>query len=364
MTTPTDRSGPFGLVFALLAALLIAACSSGGSGTDPIAGDPTNPGDPGDPGNPGNPSDPIGEVEPGTPTAKTVTVDGEERSFVIYAPSSANNKARKLAGLPAVIVFHGTTQNSDTPFSDTGGANQEWLEIAEEEGVVLVAPNGSNLVTGSADGDIQTWNNCGSSPISGQSDDIAFVEAILDALVAAGIDSQRIYTTGGSNGGKFSYRVAIELSTRIAGIAAFSATLEVGAECGYPEQPVPTMIVNGTMDPVLIASQLSGAITPQTGTAETVEYWIQANGASPTPVEAGDLPDTNPDDGSTITRMRYEGGADSAPVLWYQVNGGGHYIPSQDHDFATASVFIPVFGRQNRDVEGAREAWAFFASLP
>lgn len=359
MTTHTVRSGPLGPVFALLAALLLAACSSGGGGSDPVAGDPNDPGNPTDPS---DPSDPIGEVDSGVPTEKSLTVDGEERSFVIYAPSSTDNKSRKLAGLPAVIIFHGTTQNSDTPFGESGGANQEWLEIAEEEGVVLVAPNGSNLVTGSPDGDMQTWNNCGASPISGQGDDIAFVDALLDALVAAGIDDQRIYTTGGSNGGKFSYRVAIELSSRIAGIAAFSATLEVGAECGTPETPVPTMIVNGTLDPVLMASELSGTLTPQTGTEDTVAFWVQANGANPTPAQAGDLPDTNPDDGSTITRMLYTGQAGSAPVLWYQVNGGGHYIPSQDHDFATASVFIPVFGRQNRDVEGAREAWAFFTT--
>lgn len=360
MTIRALRAGLYALLCAFFSITMLAACGSSGGG-EPVAGEPDpDPNDPNDP-------DPIGEVEPGTPTTKTVMVDGEERSFVIYAPSSASSKStRKFAGLPAVIIFHGTTQNSDTPFSNQGGANLEWLEIAEEEGVVLVAPNGSNLITGSPEGEQQTWNNCGSSPISGQSDDIAFVEILLDALVDAGIDENRIYTTGGSNGGKFSYRVAIELSERIAGIAAFSATLEIGSECGEPTHAVPTMIVNGTMDPVLIASALTGTITSQTGTDETVAFWRSVNGTGDTPVEAGDLPDSNPDDGSTITLIKY-GAASSkaegtAPVWHYIVNGGGHYIPSQDHDFATASVFIPVFGRQNRDIEGAREAWAFFNS--
>jgi polyhydroxybutyrate depolymerase len=351
MTISAVRAGSSILLSALFSITLLAGCSSSDGGSDPVGGNPTDPTDP-------NTPDPIGDVEPGTPTTKTVMVGDDERSFVIYAPSSSSNKSTKIAGLPAVIIFHGTTQNSDTPFSDSGGANLEWLEIAEEEGVVLVAPNGSNLLTGSPEGDLQTWNNCGSTPISGQSDDMAFVDVLLDVLVEAGIDENRIYATGGSNGGKFSYRVAIELSDRIAGIAAFSATLEVGAECGMPTAPVPTMIVNGTMDPILIASGVAGVLTAQTSTEDTVAYWRTANATSETPVEAGDLPDSNPDDGSTITRMRYEGGA---PVLFYQVNGGGHYIPSQDHDFATASLFIPAFGRQNRDVEGAREAWAFFS---
>lgn len=50
-----------------------------------------------------------------------------------------------------------------------------------------------------------------------QPDDVAFVEALLDDLATVvNVDPKRVYATGISNGGMMCYRLAAELSDRIA----------------------------------------------------------------------------------------------------------------------------------------------------
>ena len=86
MTISAVRAGSSMLLSALFSITLLAGCSSSDGGSDPVGGNPTDPTDP-------NTPDPIGDVEPGTPTTKTVMVGDDERSFVIYAPSSSSNKS-------------------------------------------------------------------------------------------------------------------------------------------------------------------------------------------------------------------------------------------------------------------------------
>ena len=119
-------------------------------------------------------------------------------------------------------------------------------------------------------------------------DDVGFIAAVIDALVASGrADPARVYVTGMSNGGMMTHRLGRELSTRIAAIAPV-----VGAVFGDeppPAAPVPAFIVVGADDAGVPGAggslQLRGilglraaadrALAPA---IDQATYWARANG--------------------------------------------------------------------------------------
>jgi polyhydroxybutyrate depolymerase len=57
-------------------------------------------------------------------------------------------------------------------------------------------------------------------------DDVAFLDALLDDLAGAyRVDPRRVFATGMSNGAMMAYRLASELSERIAAVAPVAGTM-------------------------------------------------------------------------------------------------------------------------------------------
>ena len=85
-------------------------------------------------------------------------------------------------------------------------------------------------------------------------DDITFLKAIekhLSANYSINPFEYR-FSTGHSNGGHFSFKLALEAPEWINGIAAISANLPIAAnlDCQKKGEFVPVLIMNGTADPV------------------------------------------------------------------------------------------------------------------
>jgi poly(3-hydroxybutyrate) depolymerase len=143
---------------------------------------------------------------------------------------------------PVVIVLHGGGGNAANALKMTG-----FNRIAAREGAMAVYPNG----TASRErGVLLTWNagHCCAAAMQNRVDDVGFIGALIDALVAEGrADASRIYVTGMSNGGMMAHRLGRELSSKIAAIAPV-----VGAVFGdepAPRAPTPALIVVGATDP-------------------------------------------------------------------------------------------------------------------
>ncbi len=123
------------------------------------------------------------------------------------------------------------------------------VSLADSEGFAVVAPNTAN-------GDKTAWNSGGEGPQD--TDDVGFIGALIDSLVAQGTsDPQRIYVAGMSDGGFMTYRVACELSGQVAAIAAVAATetqTDYAATSPYPvygcniAHPVPVLHIHGLAD--------------------------------------------------------------------------------------------------------------------
>jgi polyhydroxybutyrate depolymerase len=283
--------------------------------------------------------------------------DGGPRWFRIYVPRELRSPA------PVVVLLHGGTQSMRKIFRPRSGGAQGWTDVADDEGFLLVVPNGVNADTGDPSGDDQNWNDC-RGDISGSdtvADDVGFIAALLDWVEARyDVDTDRVYATGSSNGGQMSFRLAVELGHRLAAIAPFIANWAAVPECSAPWGPVPVQMVNGTADTYVPWN--GGGLPGDRGTvvsvADTLSLWLEINDAGPVPVEERSFPDRDPFDGSTLHLQRFEGAAE---VVLVTVEGGGHTMPSIAHPVPAWIRILLGLGAQNHDVEGSRLAWEFLS---
>jgi len=106
---------------------------------------------------------------------KQIQVNRIQRFFNYYIPKS------KLKTRPTlVLLLHGGTRNPKKLFSKHAGSNKKWLELAEQEGFILITPSGGNPKTKNAKGKKLNWNDCRvdskNSRYSTGLDDVAFVK--------------------------------------------------------------------------------------------------------------------------------------------------------------------------------------------
>jgi len=268
-------------------------------------------------------------------------VDGALRSYLVAVPAAAHPPA------PALIAFHGGGSDG-TYFA----RRTNLLVAAERHGFVVAFPDGSGRTRR-----LLTWNAgscCGYAAEQGV-DDVAFVGRLIDDLVARhGVDPERIYLTGMSNGAMLAYRVAAELPERIAAVAAVAGTL--GIDPSRVQVPVPVLHVHGTEDAQV---PYVGGVGPRSvqGMAfrsvdETIGAWVRAHGITTAPSSTA-LPDLA-DDGTTVLRHIWSTPSGEAAVVLYEVRGGGHAWPGR----ADRSE---VQGRATFDIDVDEVLWAFFA---
>src|SRR5712691_11431037 len=171
------------------------------------------------------------QLEPGNHT-RSLEVDMRTRTFLVHVPSSYDGKKP----FPVVLAFHG------------GGSNAEQMvrfcglnETADKHGFIVVYPNGTGRLE-----KLLTWNggNCCGYAMRNRIDDVAFTKALLDDLAkVVKVDTKRVYATGMSNGAIMAYRLASELSDRIAAIAPVGGPM--GKEKCAPKRPVPVIHFHG-----------------------------------------------------------------------------------------------------------------------
>ncbi len=281
------------------------------------------------------------------------------RYFRYYVPQNLPPNA------PVVILFHGGSQSMRKIFSPNTGGSQQWETLAEQEKFLLLVPNGTNPTTGDTQGDQQNWNDC-RPPVAGTrtnttNDDVGFTRNLITwASTHYAIDQKRVYATGASNGGEMAYRVAIELSDQIAAVAAFIANLPEANECQPATHPMPIMMMNGTQDPLMPwdGGTVNGDAGNVLSAQATRDYWLQVNHSNPKDAITKNLPNRDRADRSHIIATLYPATSNGAAVWFYQVEGGGHAMPSIQFEIPQ---FIQrrVVGPQNHDLEGASAAWKF-----
>ncbi len=258
--------------------------------------------------------------------------DGIKRDYILYVPAIYTGDSP----VPLVLNFHGYTSNAN---------EQMWYgdfrSIADTANFIVVHPQGT-LFNGS------THFNVGGWTIGSTVDDVGFSAALIDSLaVAYNINLDRVYSTGMSNGGFMSFLLACQLSEKIAAIASVtgSMTPQTFNSCN-PQHPMPILQIHGTSDNVI----------PYTGTtwtksiADVMNYWVGFNHCS-TQATTVDLPNIDPNDGSTAAHSVYSGGDKNTTAEHFKITGGFHTWPGSA--FGGAGT--------NKDFNASLEIWKFFS---
>jgi polyhydroxybutyrate depolymerase len=288
----------------------------------------------------------------------TLMVGEVARQFRVHVPAGLGTPRA------VVVVLHGGG-GEGMGVSDLGEhALSVFRTVADREGFVVVYPGG--LPSRDATGRIG-WVDCrADNTVASDADDAAFLAALVEQLRAAwGLTADRMFMAGGSNGAQMTHAFAFHHASRVGAIATFAGSLPEaplpGACSDGPGQPVPILLLHGTADTQMpwgggCVANLGGACNRgRVLSAEaTRDRWLAINGlAGVTPTES--VVEVNPGDGGPAHRLAYAG---TYPVAWWRLEGAGHAVASQ----AVLTASNPATGIQNRDLEFAEVAWAFFAA--
>ncbi len=278
------------------------------------------------------------------PRTESLSVDGTERTYRVYRPEAAAGSR-----LPLILAFHGGQGSGQTMARQT-----RLHDLAARAGCVVAYPDS-----------LEYWQD-GRATTGVGAYDVRFVRELVAHLVAnESVDAERVYATGLSNGGMFTLRLACEANDLIAAFAPVIASFPVAfAPSCEPGRPVPVMMVNGTDDGLIqwgggeiFKGRRRGAGGTVIPVEQTVAFWRENNGCAATPVRE-QLPDRDPDDGTTVQVITYSACAGNSAVTLVRIDGGGHTWPS--HDVAGAPLAKRLVGRKSRDYDASSAIWAFF----
>lgn len=279
---------------------------------------------------------------------RVVTHHGLERNYLVHVPKSYD----AAKSIPVVLVLHGGGSNAAMTVRYTG-----MNEKADQAGFLAVYPNGTGRVAHAL-----TWNagNCCGYAQRQQIDDVGFMAAVLDDLDQIGkIDERRIYATGISNGGMLAYRLANEMSERVAAIAPVAGTL--GFDDPKPTRPVPVIQFHGTEDRFVPLHGGRGikSITQTNfhSVEKAVAQWAKLIGCPDKPRETK-VPHVAKDD-MHVTRREYGPGKNGAELVFYLIEGGGHTWPGRQ-----PLADIEFLGPSTGDISANDLMWEFFVQHP
>ncbi len=210
-------------------------------------------------------------------TVHSLEVNGLDRQYRVLAPPVNDGSP-----LPLVLVFHGGGMTSKMM------AQWTWFhEEASRQGYLVAYLDGTRVLWF-----FGIWN-VGSEPPQTAAekkgiDDVAYVRAVIgDLRKQYNIDPRRIYATGVSLGGMFSYHLACTMPDTFAAIAVVAGSMTT-ARCA-PNSPVAVMVIHGVEDQNVTISGERGKHTAKDHVWPPVrrglQFWSRKNGCAGVPQE-------------------------------------------------------------------------------
>ena len=246
--------------------------------------------------------------------SESITVDGMTRTYTINLPPNYY----EAVDFSLVIALHGGGGDGDQ--FETSSRLTEKANAAK---FIVVYPNG---VKSTGVLKVQTWNagGCCDYARDNNINDVKFISQLIDKLVANyKINPKKVYATGHSNGGMMAYRLACELSNKIAAIAPNSSTMVVTLPCN-PSRGVPILHMHSVNDTRV---PYNGGMGSGAGTANlwlpsidsVLNVWsVKSSCANPAQIITNN---------SSYKLTQWSGCNNNIGIQYYLTQDGGHGWP-------------------------------------
>ena len=270
---------------------------------------------------------------------RNLTIADQKRTFYLHVPAKYDAKTPT----PVVIALHGAMTDGKMMELYSGLDKK-----ADEAGFIAVYPNGTGY------GSLLTWN-CGGLGDWGKNkpDDVEFVGKLLDDLEKVlNVNPKRVFATGISNGGMMSYKLAAEMSDRIAAIAPVAGTMTF--DKFQLKRPVSVIHFHGTEDG-LVPFGGPKANEPKFfafhPVEETIREFANADGCPKEPKLTDEAHKAT--DPTKTKRKTFGPGKEGAEVVLVTIEGGGHTWPG-------AKFNVDFLGKTTHDISANDLMWEFF----
>ena len=264
-------------------------------------------------------------------TLNLMDVGGISRTYLVRLPEVVNPDRP----LPVLVVLHGAGGDGARAELATG-----FTADGDLDDFIVVYPYGTQAAN--IPGEL-SWNAgaCCGAPQREQRDDVGFISAMLDEVIAQHpVDESRIYLAGFSNGGMLTYRLSCEMGDRFAAIAVVAGALNV-TTCRAPS-PKSVLIIHGTADQTVPYD--GGATNERTAArfgqwnnvsvADSTAFWRDRDDCDAKPVTTID---------ETITTDDYQNCADDSILEVITIADGAHIWPREQTAGFDASAKILQF---------------------
>lgn len=233
-----------------------------------------------------------GSLEPPLEDLPSYFTDGDytcivheerDRCWITHVPDNLDPEI----AVPLIVDMHGfaSTSVEQRHFS-------AFNEIADEEGAIVVYPDGVGYYNELDGRTNQAWNAgwCCAESVTEGVDDVGFIETMVEVVSGLyPIDEDRIYASGWSNGCAMSQRLAMVSSDVFAAVGCMSMYFLTEPVDDY--SPIPIMEVHGFLDQVVLyeSTALSVPFNPDlwtepeaydTGAIENIYEWADYNGCT------------------------------------------------------------------------------------
>ena len=324
--------------------LVVAACAPDDGGAEGSADGAAPSGaslDQDDAGADAAPASPAG-CDPGRPVPtgqvrEQLLVEGVERSYLLDVPEGYDGSE----AVPLILNLHGSGSNAEQQVLYSG-----LVAAAAEVGAVVVSLDGTGTPQG-----------FGLGPAS---PDVEVVAQLLDLLEdQLCIDTDRVGSTGISNGSATSAILACALDGRLASIAMVAATIGP-FECDEGVR-VSVVAFHGTADQTVpyeggdVNSQSGGAVNALgvLPAEEQIRSWADQDGCDAEPLVE--------DVASDVVRWTFVGCEAATEVVFHRLEGVGHTWPGSPVPF---ELLEERLGPNTDSIDAARVIVDFIVSHP
>lgn len=262
---------------------------------------------------------------------------GVERKYLLYVPESYD----PAVSTPLVVSIHGFASWPQNQMETS-----RWNDLADREGFIVVYPSGTELP--------KRWHMpVNAMGITGSEEDVIFLTELINSLEQQfNIDPQRIYINGLSNGAGMTVVMGCRLSERVAAIGGVAGAYLFPLESCSQSRPVPMIAFHGTVDPIVpyTGGPSNFFDTPFPDVPEWIEQRAMLNGCDDTPVTILES--------DTVTGIEYPDCDSNAPVVFYNIRGGGHTWPGGNP--------LPkwIAGHTDNTISATELMWEFFKQHP